>query len=102
MEKGDRMKITDVAVRKLFGEGILRAIVSVTFDEVFVIHDVKVLVIGDRTLMVMPNRKNPDGTYRDVAHPIQPSFRKELEAAVLAAYEEAKANFVPPEDPVTV
>lgn len=78
----------------------MRAVVSVTFDDTFVVHDVKVLVVGDRTMMVMPNRKNPDGTYRDVAHPIHADFRRELEAAVFAAYEEALLN-APAQDPVT-
>lgn len=85
------MKITEVAVRKLFNEGIMRAVVSVTFDDVFVVHDIKVLSIGERLLIVMPNRKNADGTYRDVAHPILPAFRGELEAAVMKAYESALA-----------
>ncbi|MBP5288686.1 MAG: SpoVG family protein [Clostridia bacterium] len=101
------MKITEVAVRKLFNEGIMRAVVSVTFDDVFVVHDIKVLSIGERLLIVMPNRKNGDGTYRDVAHPILPSFRKELEAAVMEAYESAcgaaaQKEEVSGEEPTTV
>lgn len=88
------MNISDVTVRKLFTEGILRAVVSVTLENVFVVHDVKVLSVGERILMVMPNRKNGDGTFRDVAHPIDPAFRREMETAVLAAYEKAKETVV--------
>ena len=96
------MTITGVAVRRTFPEGILRAVVSVTFDDVFVVHDVKVLLVGDRTLVAMPNRKNADGSYRDVAHPIQAAFRQELEAAVLDAYEKALQESASEEEPTTV
>ncbi len=83
------MEITDVKIRKLFSEGILRAVASLTFDDVFAVHDVKVLSVDGRVMVTMPNRKNRDGTFRDVAHPISPAFRKVVEEVVLAAYEEA-------------
>ncbi len=84
------MKITDVKIRKLFSEGPMLAIASLTLDDVFVVHDVKVIFANDRHFIVMPSRKNADGTYRDIAHPITAAFRAEVESAVLRAFEEAK------------
>lgn len=83
------MKITDIKVRKLFDEGPMKAIVSVTFDNEFALHDIKVIYAKERYFIVMPTKKNPDGTYRDVAHPINAAFRGKLEAAVLDAYDRA-------------
>lgn len=80
------MQITDVKVRKLFDDGPMKAIVSVTFDGQLAVHDVKVIYARDRYFVVMPSRKNPDGTYRDIVHPINAEFRSELEAAVIAEY----------------
>lgn len=89
------MKITDIKVRKLFDEGPMKAIVSVTFDSQLAVHDIKVINARDKFFIVMPSRKNPDETYRDIVHPINAQFRSVLEAAVIAAYEaelEAQAN----------
>lgn len=89
------MKITDVKVRKLFDEGPMKAIVSVTFDAQLAVHDIKVINARDKFFIVMPSRKNPDETYRDIVHPINAQFRSVLEEAVIAAYEEelaAQAN----------
>lgn len=83
------MKITDIKVRKLFDEGPMKAIVSVTFNNEFALHDIKVIYAKERYFIVMPTKKNPDGTYRDVAHPINAAFRGKLEAAVLDAYDRA-------------
>ncbi len=80
------MQITDVKVRKLFDDGPMKAIVSVTFDGQLAVHDVKVIYARDRYFIVMPSRKNPDGTYRDIVHPINAEFRSDLEAAVIAEY----------------
>ena len=85
------MQITDIKVRKLFNEGPMRAIVSVTFDGQLAVHDIKVINARDRYFIVMPSRKNPDETFRDIVHPINAEFRSTLEAQVLAAYEEALA-----------
>ncbi|MBO4264838.1 MAG: SpoVG family protein [Clostridia bacterium] len=84
------MEITDVKIRKMFDKGPMKAIVSVTFDGVLALHDVKVIFARDKYFIVMPSRKNPDGTYRDIAHPIQSEFRSKLEKAVLDAYFEEK------------
>ena len=81
------MVITDIKVRKLFEEGPMKAIVSVTFDDQLALHDVKVISVRDKNFIVMPSRKNPDGTYRDIVHPINATFRGALEKAVLDAYE---------------
>ena len=85
------MEITDIKVRKLFDEGPMKAIVSVTFDNELALHDVKVINARDRYFIVMPSRKNPDETYRDIVHPINAQFRSKLESAVLEAYHTAVA-----------
>lgn len=83
------MEITDIKVRKLFDDGPMKAIVSVTFDNELALHDVKVINARDRYFIVMPSRKNPDETYRDIVHPINAQFRSKLENAVLGAYHAA-------------
>ena len=83
------MQITDVKVRKLFEEGPMKAIVSVTFDGQLAVHDIKVINARDKFFIVMPSRKNPDDTYRDIVHPINAEFRSALENAVITAYNEA-------------
>ena len=86
------MVITDIKVRKLFDESPMKAIVSVTFDGQLALHDIKVISVREKNFIVMPSRKNPDGTYRDIAHPINAEFRKLLEDEVLRAYEEELAR----------
>ena len=85
------MQITDVKVRKLFDEGPMKAIVSVTFDGQLAVHDIKVINARDKFFIVMPSRKNPDDTYRDIVHPINSQFRASLEDAVIEAYEQELA-----------
>ena len=80
------MQITDIKVRKLFDEGPMKAIVSVTFDGQLAVHDIKVINARDKFFIVMPSRKNPDETYRDIVHPINAQFRNMLENEVIAAY----------------
>ena len=86
------MQITDIRVRKLFDDGPMKAIVSVTFDGQLAVHDIKVINARDKFFIVMPSRKNPDDTYRDIVHPINAQFRAELESAVIAAYEAELEN----------
>ncbi|MBQ9778853.1 MAG: SpoVG family protein [Clostridia bacterium] len=86
------MQITDVKIRKLFDEGPMKAVVSVTFDSQLAVHDIKVIHARDRYFIVMPSRKNPDDTYRDIVHPINAQFRGALEDAVIRAFEEALAE----------
>jgi stage V sporulation protein G len=83
------MEITDIKVRKLFDDGPMKAIVSVTFDGQLAVHDIKVIHARDKFFIVMPSRKNPDETYRDIVHPINAGFRTSLETAVIEAYEAA-------------
>lgn len=84
------MNITDVRVRKITKEGKMRAVVSVTLDDEFVIHDIKVIE-GEKGLFIaMPSRKSADGEYRDIAHPINTATRDHLQAVVLDAYEKAE------------
>ena len=83
------MKITDIKIRKLFDEGPMKAVASVTFDSQLAVHDIKVIYARERYFIVMPSRQNPDGTYRDIVHPINAQFRATLEDAVIKAFEEA-------------
>ena len=80
------MQITDIKIRKFFDDGPMKAVVSVTFDDCLAVHDIKVIYARDRYFIVMPSRKSPDGSYRDIVHPINANFRQELEAAVIDAY----------------
>ena len=82
------MVVTDIKIRKFFNEGPMKAVVSVTFDGALAVHDVKVINAKDKFFIVMPSRKNPDDTYRDIVHPINASFRAKLEESVIKAYEE--------------
>ena len=83
------MQITDIKVRKLFEDGPMKAVVSVTFDGQLAVHDIKVINARDKYFIVMPSRKNPDETFRDIVHPINASFRALLENAVITAFNEA-------------
>lgn len=86
------MNITDVRVRKISKEGKMKAVVSVTIDDEFVVHDIKVIE-GDKGLFIaMPSRRSSDGEYRDVAHPINTSIRERLQAVILEAYEKAEES----------
>ena len=83
------MNITDVRVRKINAEGKMKAVVSVTFDDAFVVHDVKVVEGMNGIFVAMPSRKTPEGEYRDIAHPISAASREVIQTAVLKAYQEA-------------
>ena len=83
------MQITDIKVRKLFDDGPMKAVISVTFDGQLAVHDIKVISARERLFIVMPSRKSPDETYRDIVHPITADFRKTLEEKILEKYEEA-------------
>ena len=85
------MQITDIKIRKIFEDGPMRAVASVTFDDQFAVHDIKVIFANDKYFIVMPSRKNADGTYRDIAHPINAAFRAEVEKCVLEEFEKQKA-----------
>ncbi len=81
------MRITDVRIRKINTEGRMKAIVSITLDDEFVIHDVRVVDGNNGLFVAMPSRKTPEGEFRDIAHPINSQTRERLQTAVLEAYE---------------
>ena len=82
------MEITDVRVRRVAKDGKMKAVVSITIDKEFVIHDIKVIE-GDKGLFIaMPSRKSADGEYRDIAHPINSETRTKIQDLILAKYEE--------------
>ena len=86
------MNITDVRVRKVAKEGTMKAVVSITIDEEFVVHDIKVIE-GEKGLFIaMPSRKATDGEYRDIAHPINSSTRDKIQTIILEKYQEAVAE----------
>ena len=80
------MTITDVRIRKISSEGKMRAVASVTFDDSFVVHDIKVIEGQSGLFIAMPSRKTPDGEYRDIAHPINSETREKLQNIVLEKY----------------
>lgn len=83
------MQITDVRVRKITKEGKMRAIVSITIDDEFVIHDIKVIE-GEKGLFIaMPSKKATDGEYRDIAHPFNSVTRENIQRIILESYEKA-------------
>ncbi len=82
------MQITDVRIRKVEKEGKMKAVVSITIDNEFVIHDIKIIE-GEKGLFIaMPSRKSNDGEYRDIAHPINSSTRENLQKLILEKYQE--------------
>ncbi|NLY44465.1 MAG: septation regulator SpoVG [Tissierella sp.] len=86
------MKITDVRVRKVTEEGKMKAIVSVTFDDEFVVHDIKIIDGQNGLFIAMPSRKMADGEFRDIAHPINATTRQKIQEAVFAEYEKSLAT----------
>ena len=83
------MQITDVRVRKVAKEGKMKAIVSITFDNEFVVHDIKVIEGEKGVFIAMPSRKAADGEYRDIAHPINTETRDMIQRIILERYEAA-------------
>ena len=82
------MNITDVRVRKVAKEGKLKAVVSITIDDEFVVHDIKVIE-GEKGLFIaMPSKKTLSGEYRDIAHPINSNTREQIQSMILSRYEE--------------
>ncbi|MDD7611869.1 MAG: septation regulator SpoVG [Spirochaetales bacterium] len=86
------MQITELRLRKVENEGKLKAYVTVTFDNCFVVHNVKIIEGKTGLFIAMPSRKTANGEYKDVAHPISPDFRNELQEKILAEYN--AGNFV--------
>lgn len=85
------MQITDVRIRRVEKEGKMKAVVSITIDEEFVVHDIKIIE-GEKGLFIaMPSRKAADGEYRDIAHPINSRTRERIQKLILEKYEETLA-----------
>lgn len=83
------MKISDVRIRKVLKEdGRLKAVASIIIDDVFVVHDIKILDGSEGCFIAMPSRKTPDGEYKDIAHPLNSETRNQISQAVLGAYNE--------------
>ncbi|NLJ66052.1 MAG: septation regulator SpoVG [Clostridiales bacterium] len=86
------MEITDVRVRKVGGDGKMKAVASVTFDNDFVVHDIKIIEGQNGMFIAMPSRKTPDGEYRDIAHPINSDMRGRLQDMILQQYDRIDAE----------
>ena len=84
------MNITDIRVRKVDRDGKLKAVASITIDDVFVVHDIKIIEGAQGPFIAMPSKQAQDGTYRDIAHPINTDTRENLQKMILAKYEEAE------------
>ena len=82
------MQITDVRLRKVNSENRMKAVASVTFDNEFVIHDIKVIESQNGLFIAMPSRKTPNGEFKDIAHPINAEAREKIQNAILKAYED--------------
>ncbi|EMR05060.1 Stage V sporulation protein G [Bhargavaea cecembensis DSE10] len=80
------MEVTDVRLRRVETDGRMRAIASITIDEAFVVHDIRVIDGNDGLFVAMPSKRTPDGEFRDVAHPINSDTRQMIQEAVLGAY----------------
>ena len=92
------MKITDIRLRKVNSENRMKAVASITFDEEFVVHDIKVIESEKGLFIAMPSRKTPSGEFKDIAHPINPETREKIQEAILEKYnapdEETTADFL--------
>ena len=90
--EGFIMNITDVRVRRVAKEGKMKAVVSITIDDAFVVHDIKIIE-GEKGLFIaMPSRKATDGEYRDIAHPINSETREKIQGIILQKYEQVLAE----------
>lgn len=83
-----QLQITDIRVKKIPTEGKMKAVVSVTFDDAFVVHDIKIIEGQDKLFTAMPSRKTPDNEFKDIAHPINSEMRDLLEKSILEKYNE--------------
>ncbi len=86
------MEITDVRVKKVASDGKMKAIASVTFDDAFVVHDIKIIEGQEKLFIAMPSRRTLDNEFKDIAHPINSEMRDRLESAVINKYNEIIAE----------
>ena len=90
----EAMQVTEVRIRNTDGTGSLKAYVTVTFDNCFVVHNVKILELKDGSFLIgMPSRKTANGEFKDVAHPITPEFRAELQEAIISEYKAGHGTY---------
>ncbi|RIN77724.1 septation regulator SpoVG [Staphylococcus simulans] len=82
------MKVTDVRLRKIQTDGRMKALVSITLDDAFVVHDLRVIEGNSGLFVAMPSKRTPDGEFRDIAHPINSDMRQEIQDAVMKVYDE--------------
>ena len=80
------LQVTDIRIKKINTDGKMRAVVSVTFDDAFVVHDIKIIEGQDKLFTAMPSKKTPDNEFKDIAHPINKEMREQLEALILGKY----------------
>jgi len=88
------VNITDIRIRRTYQDMRLKALVSITLDNAFAVHDIKVIEGPERLFVAMPSRKDDNGVFRDIAHPITPEARKLIESQILTAYHEYLENVV--------
>lgn len=86
------MKITDVRIRKISDDGKMKAVVSITFDDEFVVHDIKIIDGQNGLFIAMPSRKMGEGDFRDIAHPLLSETRTKIKDAIFAEYEKVMAE----------
>lgn len=86
MRGGEKMEVTDVRLRRVETDGRMRAIASITLDNEFVVHDIRVIDGNAGLFVAMPSKRTPDGEFRDIAHPINSGTRSKIQESVLAAY----------------
>ena len=86
------MEITDIRIKRVSTDGKMKAVVFVTFDDAFVVHDIKLIEGQDKLFTAMPSRKTPEGEYKDIAHPINSDMRTVLESAIIAKYKQELEN----------
>ncbi len=82
------MEITDIKIRRIITEGRLRAVVSITLDNMIAVHDIKIVQGDERLFVAMPSRKDENGVFRDIVHPISAAARKEMEAQIMETYKQ--------------
>lgn len=94
MRGGEKMEVTDVRLRRVETDGRMRAIASITLDNEFVVHDIRVIDGNTGLFVAMPSKRTPDGEFRDIAHPINSGTRSKIQESVLAAYADSKEEVV--------
>ena len=90
----NNLEITDIRIKKVSTDNKMKAVVSVTFDNAFVVHDIKIIEGQDKLFTAMPSRRTPEGEYKDIAHPINSEMRTEMESKILEKYRQLEDEAV--------